>query len=80
MAQRCARCDSLATRQSIKAPAAWVDVLGDEHGVDPVGTLVVPLCRDCYAEARDVPKDDGEAAREFLADLNPDHFVDEVTG
>lgn len=55
-----------------------MDYLVDERGASsPVGTLVVPLCDDCYAEGRDL---EGEDAHDFLDDVDPNRLVDEVAG
>jgi hypothetical protein len=76
MSNRCARCDDLNPRRTLNPDGDWVDYLVDERDAGaPVGTLIVPLCTDCYADARDV--EDHEA---FLDDLNTDALVDEVSG
>lgn len=78
MVKRCARCGDLNPRRTLKPDSDWVDYLVDERGASsPVGTLVVPLCNDCYAEGRDLQDED---AHDFLDDVDPDHLVDEVAG
>ena len=81
MSKRCAHCAELNPRRSKKLSSAWVGHLEAEHGVSPVGTLVMPLCRACYAQARDLPADevtDGVVA--FLAESDAGALVDEVAG
>lgn len=80
MSKRCARCDALNPRRSFKPSGDWVDYLKRERDYSPVGTLVIPLCRECYADARDLPDEvDGDAAG-FLNELDTDALVDEVAG
>ena len=62
----------------MQPPGEWVDYLGSERDVNPVGTVVIPLCRECYADAREY--DGLDSAREFLDELDLDAVVDEVAG
>lgn len=83
MSKRCARCGEFNPRRSLRPPGDWVDHLVAEEGAAaPVGTLVIPLCTDCYAEATDLTDADADdpATREFLAELEAGQFVDEVAG
>lgn len=81
MAKRCARCGELNPRRTLVLDADWVDYLVDERGANaPVGTLVAPLCRDDYAEARELGDADEDATRAFLDDVDVDRLVDEVAG
>jgi len=78
MSKRCARCGEFNPRRTLNPDGDWVDYLVGERGAsEPVGTLVVPLCNDCYAEGRDLGGDDAHA---FLDDLETDRLVDEVSG
>lgn len=83
MSKRCARCGAFNPRRSLRPPGDWVDHLVAEEGAAaPVGTLVIPLCADCYSAATDLTEagaDDPEV-KEFLGDLEPGQFVDEVAG
>lgn len=69
-------------------PAAWLSYLQREHGVaDPVGTLKLPLCPDCYREATDIGEIDGADAHEepdgtgahadFLDAIDTGRLIDE---
>ena len=82
MSKRCARCGELNPRRSMQAPGAWVDHLETHHGLSsPVGRLVVPLCRECYAEADGLPADDlDDDTRAFLGELDTQALVDDVAG
>lgn len=81
MSNRCARCDALNPRRTLKPDGDWVDYLVGERGAsDPVGTLMIPLCNDCYADARDLDEDDEAAVHAFLDDLDTGRLVDEVAG
>lgn len=63
----------------MQPPGEWVDHLVAERGAaEPVGTVVIPLCRECYAEADGY--DDLDSAREFLGEIDTDRLVDEVSG
>jgi hypothetical protein len=81
MSKRCAHCGEFNPRRTMKADGDWVDYLVDERGASaPVGTLVVPLCNDCYADARDLEDDDEDAVHAFLDEVETDALVDEVAG
>jgi len=55
VSKRCARCGEFNPGRSIQPPGDWVDDLVADGGAsEPVGTLTVPLCLECYAEARDL--------------------------
>lgn len=78
MAKRCARCGEFNPRRSLNPPGEWVTYLKGNRDVSPVGNLVVPLCRECYADARDLPDDgDDPLVAEFLTELATDRLVDE---
>jgi hypothetical protein len=50
-------------------PAAWLSYLQRERGVaDPVGTLKLPLCPDCYAEAQEIRETGDATDRDALLD------------
>jgi hypothetical protein len=81
MSKRCAHCGEFNPRRSLRMPGSWVDYLEGEQGLaSPVGTLVMPLCRECYADASDLPEDDADDAADFLDELDTDALVDEVAG
>jgi hypothetical protein len=82
MSKRCARCGEFNPRRSMQPPGDWVDHLTAEHGLsDPLGTLVVPLCRECYADAVELEEDGlGDDAEAFLAELDTQALVDDVAG
>lgn len=62
----------------MQPPGEWVDHLVAERDVNAVGTIVIPLCRECYADAREY--DDLDDARELLDELDPGALVDDVAG
>ena len=80
MPNRCARCGSFSGRaREMPLPAAWLSYLQRERGVaDPVGTLKLPLCPDCYGDV-DMIRDAGdEEARDDLLDaIATDRLIDE---
>ncbi|PSP77114.1 hypothetical protein BRC81_10815 [Halobacteriales archaeon QS_1_68_20] len=79
MSTRCAHCGDFNPRRSMQPPGEWVDYLVSERdATDPVGTTVIPLCRECYAEARDY--EDLDDAQDFLDELDTDALVDDVAG
>lgn len=79
MSKRCAHCGDFNPRRSQRPPGEWVDYLVSERDANsPVGTFVIPLCLECFAEARDF--DDLAAATSFLDELDVDALVDEVAG
>lgn len=80
MSKRCASCGSFNPRQSMKAPGDWVDYLETERDYGHAGTVVLPLCRECFADARDLPEDATADVTAFLDDVDVDLLVDEVTG
>ena len=81
MSKRCARCSSLNPRRTLRPDRDWVDYLVQECGADdPLGTLLIPLCNEDYAEARDLGDADEEGTQAFLDELDPDWLVDEVAG
>lgn len=81
MSKRCARCGEFNPRRTLKPDGDWVNYLVAERGAsEPVGTLVIPLCTDCYADVRDLDEDDEAAVHGFLDDLDTDGLVDEVAG
>lgn len=81
MSKRCARCQEFNPRRSMRIPGPWVDYLTRERDAsDPVGTFVMPLCRECYAEADDAPDEVTDDVADFLDDVDPDALVDEVAG
>ena len=59
-------------------PGGWVDYLESHRDVSAVGQLVIPLCRACYSDARDLPDDGGDPlVAEFLTELDTNLLVDE---
>lgn len=81
MSNRCARCGELNPRRTQKAESDWVSYLTRERGAsEPVGTMMIPLCTDCYADLRDLDESDDAAVHAFLDDLDTDGLVDEVAG
>ncbi len=78
MAKRCARCGEFNPRRSLNPPGGWVDYLESNRDVSTVGQLVIPLCRECYADAQDLPEDGGDPlVAEYLTELDRDLLVDE---
>jgi len=80
MPSRCARCGAFSGRaREMPLPAAWLAYLKREHGVaDPVGTLKLPLCPDCYREATDIAEAGNPDARNaFLDAVEPERLIDE---
>jgi hypothetical protein len=78
MAKRCARCGDLNPRRSLNPPGEWVDYLRSNRDVSTVGQMVIPLCRECYSEGRDLPDDGGDPlVAEYLTELDTDLLVDE---
>jgi hypothetical protein len=60
-------------------PAAWLSYLQRERGVaDPVGTLKLPLCPDCYRDARGLPDTDDPERDGFLDAIEVGRLVDEA--
>lgn len=81
MPKRCARCGSLAGRgRELAVPAEWRRRLVDEHGLtEPMGTLKMPLCTDCYGDVRALQEDgDGDAVDDLLETLDTDALIDEA--
>lgn len=62
----------------MKASGDWVKHLESEHGYSHAGTVVLPLCNDCYKEARDLPAEATDEAAAFLDDVDLTLLVDEV--
>ncbi|MEF8773386.1 MAG: hypothetical protein V5A37_01550 [Halobacteriales archaeon] len=81
MSKRCARCGEFNPRRSMRLPGDWVDYLERERGrSSPVGTLVMPLCRECYTAADDLPEEETDEVVNFLDEVDPAALVDEVAG
>jgi hypothetical protein len=80
MPNRCARCDAFAGRgREMPVPGEWLSYLQRERDVpDPVGTLKMPLCTDCYAEVEEIRDGDDPEEREALLEaIHTDRLVDE---
>lgn len=81
MVKRCARCGELNPRRSFTPARDWVDYLVGEVGAEaPVGTMVVPLCDEDHAAARELPETVDDDVAAFLDDVDPAYLVDEVAG
>lgn len=79
MPSRCARCGTFSGRaREMPLPAAWLSYLQREHHVaDPVGTLKLPLCPDCYGDARELREADDTDPDAFLDAIETGRLVDE---
>ena len=80
MPTRCVRCGSFAGRgREMQVPAEWLSYLQRERGVsDPVGTLQMPLCTDCYGDVEGIRDgDDPEEWEALLDEIDVDQLVDE---
>jgi len=80
MPSRCARCGAFSGRaREMPLPAAWLTYLQRERDVaDPVGTLKLPLCPDCYGEAGEIREGEETADRNaFLDSIETGRLVDE---
>ena len=81
MPKRCANCGTITGRaREMAVPVEWVRYLRRERGVsEPVGTLRMPLCTDCYRDVDrllegDVDPDERD---EFLDGLDADALIDD---
>ncbi|MFB6087981.1 MAG: hypothetical protein ABEJ85_05620 [Haloarculaceae archaeon] len=77
MPKRCARCGDFAGRgRELVLPGEWVSFLRSERDVsDPVGTLKMPLCTDCYGDVES--RVEGETPEELLDSIDLGRLVDE---
>ena len=64
----------------MKVSGAWVKYLESEHDYSHAGTVVLPLCNDCYKTARDLPDDVNDDVEAFLDEVDVTLLVDEVAG
>lgn len=95
MPKRCARCGQLTVRRSVTPPGDWVEYLTDERDLSPpLGTLVIPLCADCYPDIADIKKryadrdslsetersDLDDAVHDALDDLELNALDEDVSG